>query len=492
MNVGDRQLFREAYGRWCKPPAPDLRGRVADMLATRFDKQLELIADPSRRKAVLCTRRAGKTETGAAYLLKEASEKGTFNSVCVYVAPTLSRAESYMWKPLKQMNERFGFGGVVNETKHTMELPNGCTIRIDGADKVLDADKKRGDKAVMVMVDECGVYRPEVLRTLTEDVYEPALIDLQGTMVMMGTPGSTCAGIWWEMTRNETAERTPGWRFFHWSLFDNPHVPHARQEVAELRERNHWTDATPRYVREYLGRWVNDTGSLFYRYEEPRNTYDGTLPAGHSWRYVVGVDVGFNDAYADVVWAFAPTHTDLFQVECFKKSTLLPHQWAERIRQVREKYRPQAIKIDEGGLGKAFAEEMRQRHRIPVERADKKQKNTYVKLLNDDLMAGRVRVLADSELAAEWRVLPKSEDDPEKEDERFDNHAADAALYGWREARHFVGQALKTGPAVGSEEWLKAEAEKRERELEERVKRRQRDEAFGVDADDYWGASDAA
>jgi hypothetical protein len=83
--------------------------------------------------------------------------------------------------------------------------------------------------------------------------------------------------------------------------------------------------------------------------------------------------------------------------------------------------------IDQGGLGKAFAEEMRTRHRIPVEAAQKSEKATFVALLNDDLTAGHVHVRRGSPLAQEWALLPKDADDPLKEDPRFDNHCSDAS-----------------------------------------------------------------
>src|SRR5205807_2475481 len=104
-------------------------------------------------------------------------------------------------------------------------------------------------------------------------------------------------------------------------------------------------------------------------------------------------------------------------------------------------YRPERVVVDSGGLGKAFVEEMKQRHGLPVQAAEKTHKAAYVALLNGDLDASLVKVRRTGPLAGEWSVLAKDPDDPTKEAENLPNHCSDAALYGWREARHFLGRS---------------------------------------------------
>jgi hypothetical protein len=481
MNLEARQLAREAYRRFMPRPPP-MPARVGDMLATRFDKQVRLICHPARRKSVLCTRRAGKTESVAAMLLKVAQENP--DCVVIYVAPTLGRARELMWKPLKRFNEKFGFGGRPNETLLTVYLPNGAEVRMTGADKLKDTEKRRGDKVALVVIDEASVYPSEVLRNLIDDVFGPALEDVRGVICVMGTPGINCAGKWWELTRNDAEEREAGWEFFSWSVLDNPFMAHMKERLPEMKRERGWTDETPTFVREWLGRWVNDTGALVYRYNEALNGYD-VLPAGHSWRHVVGVDLGFDDAFAFVVWAFSPTTLECFEVASFSESGLTPTQWAAKLVEVNQAWRPLTMRVDTGGLGKAFVADFNERNRYGflLEAAEKKEKLGNIQLLNDDLTSGRLMVRRNGALAAEWKQLPKDPDDETKEDSRFPNHVSDAALYGWRATQHYLSERKPNAPAPGSPE----EIAQQEAELEERLEQRERQRQQEVTQEESYG-----
>lgn len=479
FSADSRALGREFLRRQVpEARATPAGSRLGDMMATRFDRQLAFIRSPARRKAAFCTRRAGKTESAAAYIY-DAAERNS-DTIIYYVAITRQRAVELMWKPLKSFNARFALGGRAHETLATIFMPNGAEVRLTGADKLKEADKKRGDKCSLVLIDEAQMYPPEVMAALVDDIFGPTLEDVQGTIVIMGTPGVVCAGYWYDVTRNESdasrAQRAPGWDVHEWSVLDNPHMAHMRERLPEIKRERGWTDDTPTFNREWLGRWVNDASALFYSYAEDRNAYT-TLPERNDWRHVIGVDLGFDDAFALVVWAFSPRLRELYAVHVYKKSGLMPSQWAQIIDEANETYSPVRVVVDAGGLGKAFVEEMRARNRLPVEPAEKKNKKAYVQLLNDDLRAGRVFVPAASDLAQEWRMLPKDPDDPEAEDPRFPNHCSDAALYGWREARHWMGSAPKPEPEPGSREADEALSRKRERDMAERIRRRQQEEA---------------
>lgn len=483
MNSAARQLAREAYRRLAAPQ-PALRvGRIGDMLATRFDKQLAFIGSPAKRKAALCTRRAGKTESVAAYLLKSAEEWP--GCVVMFVAPTLGRARELMWKPLNAFNVRFGFDGKPNDTRLTLSMPNGAEIRLSGADKLKEAEKKRGDKLALVVVDEASVYPSEVLKGLVEDVFGPALEDVQGAICVMGTPGINCAGKWWEMTKNEASEREAGWEVFQWSVLDNPFMAHMRQRLPELKRERGWADDNPTYVREWLGRWVNDAGALFYRYSDLANG-NPTKPTSRQWHHVMGVDLGHDDAFAIVVWAFSEESRHLYAVETFKASGLLPSDWTREITERVERLQPVATVVDSGGLGKAFVLEMQQRHGLPVEAAEKQSKAAFVELMNDDFTAGRIHLDKSGPYAAELRTLAKDADDPLKEDSRFANHLCDAGLYGWRAALHYLGVEPEELPPPGTAEAANREAQRMELEMEARVRARQQEAQYGFGRDDAW------
>jgi hypothetical protein len=478
VDVDTRHLTRELLRRVTHAPPPQ-RGagsRIEDMLSTRFEKQREVIGCKARRIAAMCTRRAGKTELVPARLYSTAEKyPGT---VLYYVGITGKRARELMWAPLTKANDFYALGWKTNETRQTLTHPDGTEIRLVGADDMRELEKRRGDKASIVIVDEAQSFPHAVLHALVEDIFGPALVDVRGTFMLLGTPGIVCGGFWYDVTRNEDddsrAKRDARWTVFEWSALDNPHV--AANVALEIAERDAaYGEDDPTTCREYRGRWVNDAGALFYRFDARRNTYDGTLPAGHTWAHVMGVDLGHDDAFAMEVFAFSDSHPDLFEVAFYKKAGLIPAQWAERIRDFQERYNPARIVVDTGGLGKAIVKEMQDRHSLPVEAAEKQSKAAYVRLLNGDLALGRVKVLVDSELAREWSVLPKDADDPEAEDPRFPNHCADAALYGWREALHFLGRHPDEQPDEGTPEWHEKQAAERKERHRAAFERRQRE-----------------
>ena len=142
---------------------------------------------------------------------------------------------------------------------------------------------------------------------------------------------------------------------------------------------------------------------------------------------------------------------------------------AKKIKELKERYIFTRKVIDSGALGKKITEELRLRHHLNLEPADKSQKWSFIKLMNDDFRKGKIKIDAKNcpFLADEWATLLKSEDGEEKikEDKRFDNHLADAALYAWREAYHFTYKEKNKPPEAGSNEWLKKQAEEMEQAL---------------------------
>lgn len=489
-----RHLLLEAHKRFVQSSnriADSVRHRLHDMMATRFRQQTAVIDESGRFIAVLCTRRAGKTELVPTRLFKRADKyPGT---VLYYVAITGKRARELMWGPLIQANDKYNLGWKTDATRQTLSR-DGTEIRLVGADKMRELEKRRGDKASEVIVDEAQSFPPLVLNALIEDVLGPALADVQGTFVLLGTPGIVCAGRWYSITRNEDAvsrsKREDGWSVHEWSALDNPHVAaNIAMEVAE-RERKMGKN-NPTTIREWYGRWVNDTSALFYSYDPRRNNYEA-LPKGHTWIHVMGVDLGMDDAFAFVVWAFAETCEELYEVDSFSESGLTPSQWVAKVKKASETWNPVSIRVDTGGLGKAIVTEWQTRESLPIEAAEKAHKPAYVKLLNDDLLAGRVKVRANSPLAGEWSVLPKKEAERGKaptlnpvEDPRFPNHVSDGGLYGWREALHYLGRSPDDEPEKGTPEAENHAAKKRKEAREDKAAR-----AAEAEENDVWTTED--
>lgn len=436
-----------------------------------FDKQLRFIDDPSRNKAALCTRRAGKTSMWARYCTIVCLEKP--KSLIRIWAINRLRAKQLLWQEFLDVSARHRVSIRTHETELTIRFENGSEIRLLGADKDKEAQKKRGDKTQMEVILESQLFGP-FLKSLVEDVAEPCLFDLQGTMCMEGTPGPIPTGYWYYITgdadapqsgdwnsqgmlvstggKNEVGEAEKelvgaGWSVHRWSVLDNPHLPHAARELDAIRKKRSWTLDTPTYVREYRGQWVRDDGVLFYKFNEGRNTFtlSELQPWGPGWTHVLGWDLGSRDDMALVAWGWHPTRRELFEAGSWKQ----PGARADEVMQQIQRWEDLGMNFiakvaDTGGGGKMYVEDVMSRYSQVFEAAKKSEKLEHVRLMNDDFLTGKVKVQRGSPLALELASLPKDPNwEPESgkapgEDPRFPNHCTDSALYSWRRALMYL------------------------------------------------------
>ena len=91
-----------------------------------FQHQIDFIADPSKLKTALCSRRAGKTHAAAVYLLKEMVEYP--GSEAAYIALTRANAKRVMWPKIKQLSHQYSLGLHFNNSELFCTFPNGSVI----------------------------------------------------------------------------------------------------------------------------------------------------------------------------------------------------------------------------------------------------------------------------------------------------------------------------------------------------------------------------
>jgi len=456
---------------------------VAAIAGELFDKQLALWMDPAREKAALCTRRAGKTECWTRIATITALERPR-GLVRLWAINRL-RCKQLIWEPLMYLLARHQIAHEANETELTVRLFNGAEIRLLGADKDKEAQKKRGDKTDMEVVIESQLFGP-YLYSLVNDVVNPCLFDNRGTLYLEGTPGVVCGGFWFDVTGNEnTASRwqSPGrlhadgtlvgagWSCHHWSLLDNPHLPNAHEDLTELKRRRNWADDHPTYVREYLGRWVNDYNALYYAFDPVRNTFEeGKIqPWGKGWTHTLGWDLGGVDDMALVVWGFHPDHDKLYEAFSWKRSFSGSELSAmdEVMKQIGDLgsrgFNITTMYADTGGGGRMYVDEVIKRYPYSFQPAKKSEKYEHVLLLNDELRSGHAKLRLGSSYAAEMTELPKKQpwpdpDDPQappQEDPRFANHCCDAGLYAFRGAMHYLHRDPPKKVAPNTSEWFR-------------------------------------
>jgi phage terminase large subunit-like protein len=101
-----------------------------------------------------------------------------------YVAPTFDMAKRIMWPKLREILGMKAEGGLItreNGNEGWIELINKRRIYIKGAD---NPDSLRGIGPSYVVLDEYADMRPFVW----EEILEPALMDVKGSALFIGTP----------------------------------------------------------------------------------------------------------------------------------------------------------------------------------------------------------------------------------------------------------------------------------------------------------------
>ncbi len=434
------------------------RSKPPVFLDGKFPLQSDFIQHPSKFKALFATRRFGKSYTGGLYLLKEAYENPGVS--CIYVALTRDSAKRIMFKDvLKPINRRLGLGIKFNETLLTCTLPNGSVIYLMGVDSSDDEkDKLLGQKYKIAVMDECASFSID-LRELVYGILKPAMADLGGTIVMLGTPGNLTKSLFYDITTG----KEPGWHVVKADTRDNPYMAKLwAQEIADLKANQPYIVETPMFRQMYLGQWVIDEDALVYKFNPERNLYDVIpLQSQGDWQYTLGVDLGYEDDSAFVVVAFHERDKVLYVADVYKRKHMDITDVATKIKEIKFKHGVHKVVID--GANKQAVEEIQKRHRVPLETADKTGKSDFIEIMNSELIQGRIKLHKTNcvQLSDEWQNLVWRDKGVKREENpACDNHLSDACLYAWRFCYQYLSQPpAKPLPAWGTIERQTLEAE---------------------------------
>lgn len=315
-------------------------------------------------------------------------------SMCPYLALTRDSAKNIMWDMLKEHTEEEKVRATFTEHNLTMTLENNARIQLFGADMKNFIRRLRGIKTPAAGIDEAQDFGAHLI-TLVDDVLTPAIIDYpDGWLALTGTPGPIPHGYFYEITEQGKYGFSP----HRWSIYDNPYINNAKEFVDELVQKKQWLPDNPTLLREWHGKWVLDVDALVFKYSVIKNDYQH-VDHSRDWDFVVGVDLGFDDADAIAVigWHKHEKKTYLLHEQVDVGQTIT--ELAEKIDAVIKQYDPLKVVIDTGGLGKKIAEEMRKRYALPIVAAEKSRKFEYIELLNDAMRMGRFFAKKDSRFA---------------------------------------------------------------------------------------------
>ena len=417
-------------------------------------KQREFVDDPAKEKAALGGRRGGKTWAGAVGLYDKARET---RCLCPYIALSAVQARRIMWPVVKEVNEKYQLGMKMNDHELIAEVPEtGSAIFLVGGDDMRKVEALRGGKYGRVVIDEPGSFPKSLLRYLCDDVLDAALLDLDGDMWLVGSPNAVCAGHFYDLTTGANPEvaKIPT---YHWTVLDNPNIPHAAEWLRRKREAKKWGADHPVYLREYMAQWIRDLSSLVFRFDRARHMVK-EAPRGLAG--VVGVDLGSSakiESMAFVTQLWEANNKTVFTRRATKHKEMDVTDGANHLKALFKEF-PELryAVVDEGGIGAGYTREWRQRHQLSVIAAEKRERNAYIEFLNDDLDHDRVKLVEgeDTRPLAEELDIAQWDEDRKDIDARFLKHAIDAWLYSWRDCRAWgEPEVAPPGPQKGTPEY---------------------------------------
>ncbi len=482
-----RHLFEELAASKAKDTrASDLR-KAEELRARLFQAQRNFVDDPAKRKAALCPRRAGKSFCVLIYALMTALRRA--RARVLVIARVRRQVKAVYWSDLKRLCEEFEVKAHFRNMELECELPNGSLLLFAGADTAEEIDKYRGTSYDLVCIDEGKSYLSTLLSELIREIIRPTLYDRRGTLAIIGTPGAIPSGPFYAITTGALDSIEPkergywtsrrwgdegkkgfAWSSHHWTLKENEGCPHIWEDALAEHIELGIPDDDPSWLRECLGQWVPDESAMVYAYirvpdkkadwvQDPKGPHG--LPEGHEWRYILGMDIGWHDDTAFVVAAWSSTHPVLHFIYEDKQAHLTVEEITNRVKELEKRFDFDARVADTGGLGKTIVESMSRTYGVHFETARKTEKHDHIKLLNSDLMTGRIKVNPEGYLAEEWRTAQWSGPDRKEVDKDCDDHCSDAALYTWRYAYHHWQREIVVKPAFGTKEWW-AEREREE------------------------------
>lgn len=404
------------------------------------------------------------------------------DSLCLYITVTKNAARDIIWADIEKIVEDYKIDCKLDQSKLSVKFPNRSKILIEGAKDISDIEKHRGKKLKRCYIDEAQSFR-SYIRYLVNEIITPALRDLKGNLYVTGTPGPTKAGYFYEITQSDF------WHNVHWTAFDNIHMhdppdKDLEETLAEERQMKEIEADDPGYIRETYGKWIEDLDALVFKFNKEKNIYLD-LPTQGEWTYIMGVDIGYEDSDAIAVLGYNSYAKTVFLVDEFVKNKQTISELIKHIKYYQNEYNPVKIVMDAGALGKKIQEEIRQRHGIHMEAAEKSRKIEFIELLNDDMRTRKFKAFDKSLFQEDCTLVQWDKEsritNPEKPkiSKIYHSDICDAVLYAWRECKHFLSEKPTEEVKPHTDKYM----DKLEKEEAERMQRRM-DDPIGAELEE--------
>jgi len=250
-----------------------------------FNEQKNVFNDYiSKKIAVMCSRRAGKTEGNSDFILKIAAIP---NSPILYINLTFENAINQIFDLILKEAERVELN-ISKSSKNNgfIQFSNGSSILLKGNKDRSEADKLQGGKYRLVIIDEAQSQCN--MTYLIETIIEPMLTDFEDSvLILTGTPPRR-KGTYFEKVWNNNE-----WTKYHWTMKENPFIKNVEQKIQEVCAEKGVTPDSAFIKREYFGEIAYDTEAQVFK---DYKVYQGAIPSDFVPTHIyTGVDFGYAD-----------------------------------------------------------------------------------------------------------------------------------------------------------------------------------------------------
>lgn len=379
-----------------------------------FNWQRNVWNDTSKRKALICGRRSGKSYLMAVEMLKHCCsgvdnikdiKTGLTikkNRQAVYIGLTQEKAANIMWQPLKDLIEKCHIQySRIDNSQHKIEFSNGNSLFLYGNNTKAEREKLRGFDFSFIAIDE--MQSQQGVAYLLESIVGPIIAGRNGDIWLAGTAPIT-AGTYWE----EVINNKEGYNVFKATMADNPSIPDYNNALNKVLEDNHWDKNNITYRREYLAEITYDTECMIY----PVRHYYENIPAQKVRCIYIGVDFGFVDSTA-----FAPIicleNGEYYLTEEFKQNKMSTTEIIDRLNSLVEllgqKYNaPVYVRCDNNEQN-LIRDIQNIYPKMDIHCANKRGETAQIALVNDMLRSGTLMIKKDSYFdsecnRAQWKV----------------------------------------------------------------------------------------
>ena len=423
-----------------------------------FKEQREVLYEinHSKRIAVCCSRRAGKTDlaSGAINIASMIP-----NTRIIYVNLTYTNALNQIFENTVERSEKAGLV-ITNSSKSggEIEWTNGSSLRICGNSNNAEIDKLRGEKRVsLVIIDE--FFHQRNMEYAINEVIGPLMLDISNsTILCLGTPPRI------PKTYGERVWTTEkGWKKFHWTAEENPYIPNYDEFIEELCKNKGITRDAPFIQREYYG--VIGAYDTEAQVMSGYKTYNTDTPLDFvPEKVAIGIDWGFSDNNAIIALAYNNEKARVIEERKFNRASV-----SEIIKQVSEVYSNSKKFLIENNKNASIGDvslycdtnakeivyELYTVQKFPAYCAYKFNKQLAISQMSEFCRTGQIVVPADGILSDEFdRILYKRDDEdnilPEIDEDLYHGDAFYALLYAVRQMWYDTGHELG---GQSSEDW---------------------------------------